>query len=70
MRHYKQCGGASGAALQALQGVVVVVVIVVGHRNITLKFDQNWVNNESYIVVVVVVIVLVLLLIQNTSFKT
>ena len=46
---------------------LVVVVIVVGHRNITLKFDQNWVNNELYIVVV---IVLVLLLIQNTSFKT
>ena len=25
--------------------VVVVFVIVVGHKNLTLKFGQNWVNN-------------------------
>ena len=35
--------------------VVVVggVVIIVGHRNLTLKFGQNWVSNKWYIVVVV-----------------
>ena len=32
--------------------VVVVVVIIVGHKNLTLKFGQNWVNNNWYIVVV------------------
>ena len=26
--------------------VGVVVVIIVGHRNQTLKFAQNWVNNK------------------------
>ena len=26
--------------------VVVVVVIIIGHKNLTLKFDQNWVNNR------------------------
>ena len=26
--------------------VVVVVIIIVGHRNLTLKFGQNWVNNK------------------------
>ena len=25
--------------------VVVVVVIIVGHKNLTLKFGQNWINN-------------------------
>ena len=25
---------------------VFVVVIIIGHRNLTLKFDQNWVNNK------------------------
>ena len=51
---------------------VCVVVVIVGHRNLTLKFGQNWVNNKSYIVVVVVVIVLalLLLLIQKPIFKT
>ena len=51
----------------------LVVVAIVGHRNLTLKFGQNWVNNKSYIVVVVVVVVIVsvllLLLIQKPSFK-
>ena len=52
--------------------VVVVVVIVVGHKNLNLKFGQNWVNDEGCIVVVVVFIVsvLLLLLIQKPSFKT
>ena len=27
-------------------GLVVVVIIIVGHRNLTLKFDPNWVNNK------------------------
>ena len=26
--------------------VVFVFVIIIGHRNLTLKFDQNWVNNK------------------------
>ena len=26
--------------------VVVVVAIVVGHKNLTLKFGQNWVNDK------------------------
>ena len=34
---------------------VGVVVIIVDHKNLTLKFVQNWVNNKRYIVVVVVV---------------
>ena len=50
--------------------VVGLVAVIDGHRNLTLKFNQNWVNNKSYIVVVVVVIVvivsvLLLLLIQS-----
>ena len=51
--------------------VFVVVVTIVGHKNLTLKFGQNCVNNKSYIVVGVVVIVSVslLLLIQKPSFK-
>ena len=49
----------------------VVVVIIVGHRNLTLKSGQNWVNNKGYIVVVVFsVLVLSLLLIQKPIFKT
>ena len=49
----------------------LVVVAIVGHRNLTLKFGQNVVNNKSYIVGVVVVnvSVLLLLLIQKPSFK-
>ena len=34
----------------------VVVVAIVGHRNLTLKFGQNWVKNKSYNVVVVVIV--------------
>ena len=50
--------------------VVVVVVIIVGHKNLTLKFGQNWVNNKGYIVVVVfIVLVLLLLLIQKPRFN-
>ena len=26
--------------------VLVVVVTIVGHKNLTLKLDQNWVNNR------------------------
>ena len=40
--------------------VVFVVVNIGGHKNLTLKFGQNCVNNKSYIVVGVVVIVSVL----------
>ena len=48
-----------------------VVVVIVGHRNLASKFDQNWVNNKSYILVVVfIVLVLLLSLIQKPSFKT
>ena len=51
--------------------VVVVVVIIVDHKNLTLKFGQNRVNDKGYIVVVVfIVLVLLLLLIQIPSFKT
>ena len=50
---------------------VFVVVIIVGHKNLTLKFGQNWVNDKGYIVVVVfIVLVLFLLLIQIPSFET
>ena len=49
--------------------VVVVVVIIVGHRNLTLKFGQNWVNTKWSIVVVVIVLVLFLLLIKKPSLK-
>ena len=35
--------------------VVGVVFVFVGHKNLTLKFGQNWVNNKSYDVVVVIV---------------
>ena len=48
----------------------VVVVIIVGHKPLTLKFGQNWVNNKGYIVVVVLIsLVLLLLLIQKLSFN-
>ena len=51
--------------------VFIVVVTIVGHKNLTLKFGQNWVNNKWYIVVVVfIVLVLLLWLIQKPSFKT
>ena len=51
--------------------VVFVVLIIVGHKNLTLKFGQNWVNDKLYIVVVVFIdLVLLLLLIQKPSFKT
>ena len=36
--------------------VLIVVVIIVGHKNLTLKFVQNWVNNKWYIVVVVFIV--------------
>ena len=26
--------------------VVFVVFIIVGHKNLTLKFGQNWINNN------------------------
>ena len=50
-----------------------VVVTIVGHRNLTLKFGQKWVNDKRYIVIVVVVVlvlVLLVLFIQKPSFKT
>ena len=46
---------------------LVVVVVNVGHRNLSLKFGQNWVNNKRYVVDVVIVLVL---LIEKPSFKT
>ena len=45
--------------------VVVFVVIIVGHKNLTLKFGQNLVNNKWYIVLVIVLVLL--LLFQNWS---
>ena len=49
---------------------VFVVIIIVGHKNLTLKFVQNWVNNKGYIIVVVFIfLVLLLLLIQKPSFN-
>ena len=39
--------------------VVIVVVMIVGHRNLTLKFGQNWVNNSCNIVFVVIDVVVV-----------
>ena len=51
--------------------VVFVVVIIADHKNRTIRFGQNWVRNELYIVVVVfIVLVLLLLLIQKPSFKS
>ena len=29
-------------AISLVIGVVVVVVVIVGHRNLTLKYGQNW----------------------------
>ena len=50
--------------------VVFVVVIIVGHKNLTLKFGQNWVNIKGYIVVLVfIVLILLLLLIQKPRFN-
>ena len=50
---------------------VVVVIVILGHKNLTSKFGQNWVNDKGYIVVVVfIVLVLLLLLIQKSCFKT
>ena len=49
--------------------VVFVVVIIVGHKNLTLNFGKDWVNDKGYIVVVVfIVFVLLMLLIQKPSF--
>ena len=42
--------------------LVVVGVAIVGHRNLTLKFGQNWGNNKQCIVVVVVIVLVLLLL--------
>ena len=42
--------------------VVFVVFIIVGHKNLTLKFGQNWVNNKGYIVLVVFIVLFLLLL--------
>ena len=28
--------------------IFVIVIIIVGHKNLTLKFGQNWVNNKGY----------------------
>ena len=46
----------------------LVVVDTVGHRKLTLKFGQNWVNNKQCIVVVVIVLVLLLLLLMLLFF--
>ena len=26
--------------------VVIFVVVIIGHKNLIIKFDQNWVNNR------------------------
>ena len=38
-------------------GLLVIVVIIVGRRNLTLQFGQNWVNYKWYILYFVVVVV-------------
>ena len=47
--------------------VGVVNVIFVSHKNLTLKFGQNWVND---IVVVVFTVSVLLLLIQKPKYQT
>ena len=37
-------------------GGVVVAVIIFGHKNLTLKPVQNWVNDKWYIVIVFVIV--------------
>ena len=39
--------------------IFVVVFLIVSHRNLSLKFDQNWVNDKWYIDVVFVVFAVV-----------
>ena len=34
--------------------ICVVVVIIVGHKHLTLKFGQDWVENDDVLVFVVV----------------
>ena len=46
----------------------VVFIIIVGHKNLTLKFCQNWVSNKWY-TFVIVFIVLVVLLLSNSSLR-
>ena len=35
------------AVVDVVVVVVFVVAIIVGHKNLTLKFGQNWVNNNK-----------------------
>ena len=36
----------SSAVVVVVVVVVFVVIIIVGHKNLTLKFGQNWVSNK------------------------
>ena len=47
--------------------VVFVVVAIVGHRNLSLKFGQNQVNNKGCIVVVVVIVLVLLFFVDLES---
>ena len=49
--------------------VVFVVAIIVGHKNLTLKFGQKWVNDKWSIVVVICIVLVLLLSIQKSCFK-
>ena len=42
--------------------VVLVVVIIVGHKNLTLKFCHDWVNNKRYVVVLGFIVLVLSLL--------
>ena len=48
--------------------VVVVVVVIVGSKNLTLKFWQNWLSNVV-VVFVLLLLLLLLLLIQISSLR-
>ena len=41
--------------------VVFVVVIIADHKNRSIRFGQNWVKNELYIVVVVFIVLVLAL---------
>ena len=47
---------------------LIVVVFIVGPRNLTFKFCQNYVSNSWYIVVVVVVFVCVVVFVVAVVF--
>ena len=61
MKEYMSKTRLSWIESQPKKVVVVVVVVIVGHKNLTIQFGQNWVNNKWYIVVVVVVAIVLVL---------